>query len=112
MKPRRRRTQLSFEKACAILARMAEGEGLAPAARALAVAPSTFRNWVRTDPTGELGPEFERVQAIRALMYQHEIFDLIEMGVRDTDRQIRWRQAFIADWLPARFRPGYEYRRK
>lgn len=107
-----RRTKFSPAVALAILARMREGEGLAPAARALGVAPSTFRNWVRADPTGELTPEFERVQAIRALMYQHEIFDLVERGVRDTERAIRWREAFIAAWLPARFQPGYEFRRK
>ena len=112
MKPRRRRTQLSFEKAFAVLARMEEGEGLAPAARACGVAPTTFRNWVRADPTGELTDRFERAQIVRALMMQHEIFELIEAGVRDTERQIRWRQAFIAEWLPERFQPGYEYRRK
>ncbi len=109
---RRTRTKFTIEKAQAILARLADGEGLAPAARAEGVAPYTFRRWVDIDPTGELRPEFERVQAIRALIMQDEIWRLVEIGVRDTQRQIRWREKFIAAWLPMRFQPGYEYRRK
>lgn len=101
-----RKSTLNFEKAHAILARMLTGEGLAPAARKVGVAPSTARNWFLTDPTGELTPIFERAQALRALMAEDEIFQLIEAGCSDANCQIRWRQKFIRSWLPSRFQPG------
>lgn len=107
-----RRTKFNADAAFAIIARMREGEGLAPAARAECVAPSTFRRWVDIDPTGELRSIFERAQAIRALLLQDEISILIEAGGRDTQRQIRWRQKFIDDWLPMHLQPGFEYRQK
>ena len=43
---------------------------------------------------------------------QDEIWRLTEAGVRATNRKIRWRERFIATWLPLRLQPGYEYRRK